>query len=51
MSLKELLLHKKIPALICLLLSTAVLGVDINHEIEVAKENVTQKEDAQLQGI
>ena len=40
MSLKELLLHKKIPALICLLLSTAVLGVDINHEIEVAQENV-----------
>ena len=35
-----MLLHKKIPALICLLLSTAVLGVDINHEIEVAKENV-----------
>jgi len=35
-----LLLHKKIPALICLLLSTAVLGVDINHEIEVAQENV-----------
>ena len=35
-----MLLHKKIPALICLLLSTAVLGVDINHEIEVAQENV-----------
>ncbi|SVD77889.1 uncharacterized protein METZ01_LOCUS430743, partial [marine metagenome] len=32
--------HKKIPALICLLLSTAVFGVDSNHEIEVAKENV-----------
>ena len=42
MSLKELLLHKKIPALICLLLSTAVLGVDINHEIEAAKENAAK---------
>ena len=39
MSLKELLLYKKIPALICLLLSTSVLGVDINQEIEAAKEH------------
>ncbi len=42
MSFKELLLYKKILPLICLLLSTAVLGVDINHEIEVAKENATK---------
>tara|TARA_B100000315_G_scaffold207150_1_gene201837 strand:+ start:49 stop:1539 length:1491 start_codon:yes stop_codon:yes gene_type:complete len=39
LSLKELLLYKKIPALICLLLSTSVLGVDINQEIEAAKEH------------
>jgi Asp-tRNA(Asn)/Glu-tRNA(Gln) amidotransferase A subunit family amidase/creatinine amidohydrolase/Fe(II)-dependent formamide hydrolase-like protein len=42
LSFKELLLYKKILPLICLLLSTAVLGVDINHEIEVAKENATK---------
>ena len=39
MSLKELLLYKKIPALICLLIFTSVFGVDINQEIEAAKEH------------
>ena len=42
MSLKELLLHKKILGLICVLLSTAILGADISHEIEAAKENAAK---------
>jgi Asp-tRNA(Asn)/Glu-tRNA(Gln) amidotransferase A subunit family amidase/creatinine amidohydrolase/Fe(II)-dependent formamide hydrolase-like protein len=40
--LKELLLHKKISAFICLLLCTPILGIEINQEIEAAKENVAK---------
>ena len=35
-------MHKKILGLICVLLSTAILGADISHEIEAAKENAAK---------
>ena len=37
-----MLLHKKTSALICVLLSTPVLGVDISQEIKAAKENTAK---------
>ena len=37
-----MLLHKKISAFICLLLCTPILGIEINQEIEAAKENVAK---------
>jgi len=37
-----LLLHKKISAFICLLLCTPILGMEINQEIEAAKENAAK---------
>ena len=37
-----MLLHKKISACICLLLCTPILGIEINQEIEAAKENVAK---------
>ncbi|GIT33683.1 MAG: hypothetical protein Ct9H300mP4_00020 [Gammaproteobacteria bacterium] len=37
-----MLQHKKISALICVLLSTPVLGVDISQEIKAAKENTAK---------
>ena len=37
-----MLLHKKISAFICLLLCTPILGMEINQEIEAAKENAAK---------
>ena len=47
MSLKQLLLHKKISAFICLLLCAPILGMEINQEIEAAKE-MQQKSKTQM---
>ena len=37
-----MLLHKKISAFICLLLCAPILGMEINQEIEAAKENAAK---------